>query len=163
MNERSLYTRLSKELSCPAAIAALEIGTMAGRFVKPRDGWGMNAQNKMVRIPNPVDYHWTTDCLELKAVKARTMKGMVFRPAKAIGENQWLEMEKHNALIAIAFILDGKDSNDQLVAIYVMRFWKIERSPEGHDGPIPRIRLEEMSNYTIKGPAYGKVPGEEIK
>lgn len=28
---------------------------------------------------------------------------------------------------------------------------------------IPMKLFEEMSDYTIKGPAYGKVPGEEIK
>jgi hypothetical protein len=155
MNERSLYNRLAKELNRPSAIAALEIGTMTGRFVKPRDGFGL-VNGKMVRIPNPVDFYWVTDSLELKAVKARTMKGMVFRPRKAFGDKQFEEMQKYNALLSIAFIMDGKDERDQLVAIYTTRFWKIERTDLDI---IDMQQIADMSDYTIKGSAEGKVPG----
>ena len=156
MRERDIYTDLAAALNCPAAIEALGIGRTPGRFFKPRDGWGRDKAGKMVRIPNPIDLIWTTDCLEVKFVKARTTKGMVFKPAKEFGEKQLTEMEKHNALLAIAFVLEAAGKSDSKVAIYVMRYWKFQRT-RGSNATHMRD-VEKISQYTIKGAAYGKVP-----
>ena len=118
MNERSLYARVAKALNNPTAIGLLRIGNVPGRFVKPRDGWGVGKDGAMVRIPNPVDFYWTTDCLELKAVKAKTKRGWTFK-AKQVDGQQLDYVQKHNALFACAFIEAGE--KDRLIAIPVLR------------------------------------------
>lgn len=136
----------------PVAIEALEIGTMPGRFVKPRDGFGF-FNGRAMRIPNPIDVYWVTDSLELKVVKAKTEKGLNFK-MKNVDGKQLEEIRKYNALFAVAFILDGGEENDKLISVPIMRFYKLERDGRAQ---YSMDEFEKLAAYTVKGVAYGKI------
>jgi len=154
MNERDLYRKVMRDLNNPLAIEALQLGTMPGRFVKPRDGLGTANDGSTVRVGNPIDLYWTTDCLEMKVVKARTRKGLTFKADTAFGNLQRVEMEKYNALLGVGFILSDNEKNDRLIAIYVIRFWKLR---ETNNAAIIMDWFDHEAEYTIKGEAYGKI------
>jgi hypothetical protein len=154
MKEANLYSKVMKELNNPVAIHALDIGGNTARWVKPRDGWGRNPDGIMVRIPNPVDMLWTTDCLEVKAVKAKTRRGWTFKGKKEITGKQLEEMRKYNALLAVGFIRAG--GTDRLISIPILRLWMLEQA-----GPywecVTMQELEQLAPFVIKGELHGKV------
>lgn len=154
MNERDLYARVAKELNNPAAIAALEIGGNVGRFAKIQDSWGKDKYGDPVRMFNHIDFLWTTDCLELKAVKAKTRRGLTYK-CKELHGKQLKYMREHNALFGVGFILLGQDP--RLICIPFLRFWKVDRLGPLEETVLSMAELEKMSDYMIEGEAYGKI------
>lgn len=147
MNERTLYSRVAKELNNPIAIEKLKIGTMPGRFAKIQDSWGKDKRGNPVRMFNHVDYLWATDCLELKAVKAKTPRGMIFYPRRIEGK-QLEYLEKYNGLLAVAFIQE-REKNDVLICIPVVRWWQVKSEEK-----VTISGLVGMSNYIVNRDVY---------
>jgi len=90
-------------------------------WIKIPDSWGGKGQRFTPK--KDVDLVKVSDRCEVKIVKAKTAKGLVFRPYKALRPDQVEILEKHDGLVAVGFVAkDWRGDNDGLVAIATARW-----------------------------------------
>jgi hypothetical protein len=151
MKEKQVMERVKIELAKPEVIAALGVGTRSGRWVKIPDSWATTGDGKRFIPFKGTDLVWATDCCEVKVVKAKTERGMVFH-VEQLNDRQQRHLIEHDGLVAVGFIRVG--NQDSLVSIAVFRFARfselIKLEPAA---TISRQSLERLS-YVLRGRGY---------
>jgi len=156
MKERDVLHRVKIELAKPEAIAALGIGTRSGRWVKIPDSWATTGDGKRFIPFKGADLVWATDCCEVKVVKAKTERGMVFH-VEQLNERQQRHLVEQDGLVAVGFVEKGTGGeHDSMVSIAIFRFVRLVAlipADPNTSTSFSRSGLEKFS-YVIKGRGY---------
>ena len=149
MREADIQERVKKLLLEEEFAEGLAIGCEEPRWIKQHDNICGPAGQPFIPFKG-ADLFWTRDCCEVKVVKAKTMKGMVFKTGdKSFRDRQKEYLRQHNGLLAVAFIVKG--DRDSLAMIAVARWREIEsRAVHGGD----RLSIQDFERHEEIAPCY---------
>jgi len=82
--------------------------------------------------------------IEVKQSKARTEKGMTFRP-KYVKPHQAKAMAQTDGFLALAFVQERKPEKEQVIGVYLVRWAKIMESEV-----VTRAEIRELAEITVK-------------
>lgn len=155
MKERDITQKVKEICARTEVVERLGIGTRSGRWVKIPDSWAQTGDGKRFIPFKGTDLVWATDCLEVKVVKAKTEKGLVFH-VEQLNEKQRDHLIQHDGLVAVGFIMVG-EKTDRHISTVIFRYGLLSALKATS---WTRFDLEGLalmmpdSVYVEKGPAY---------